>query len=599
MLRTSQIKKLLLRMIPKVITADQGLYIWLINRLVKPKEIILICFSADSKSRLVLQGKFSSSTEVKEIENLNPSKEFCTLFNSAVSKMASSSKFSDAVVINRNVERNPLTSNLLRYSHILNLCMKLNNFNANTVFVTDKKEIKKLIQKSLRNKHSPSWIPNLILTLRVVCSLPKFLFWYSINKFRCISLSVHQKPDILINTFVQNQAENNEFSDSYFPGVAEEISKHNLTVSYLISGYIWFPVELASIESNCIFPEFKHFKIKDFVKSLRTALRRTYAFKEAFSIEGFKLDHLWRFETRQHSTDLDLFHIGMRLSLFDRFSKVMPSVKAVVCEFEGMLIERAFAQSRNNSGYSFKVLSLQHNNYSSDLINIFPTDDDFSRNLLPNKIFFMGSKYLEDFRSKYPQFEDIGMVPAYRYRKTFENAMKVATDNWIGVVCGIRLVENLEIITWLKKHEKFSRVNFVFFIHPSMQPADRKILLEEMVGSSFSVSDTGFLQALNENSKFVVSSSSSGVIALFQNRQVLRIPTWKCADINPLEDFEDFYYHAENGDHVRKFLDLNSSLAGIPDTNFSPELIDSYFNYKINDLNLEISKISTKVTRRR
>ena len=204
----------------------------------------------------------------------------------------------------------------------------------------------------------------------------------------------------------------------------------------------------------------------------------------------------------------------------------------------------------------------------------------------------------KEFKIKKPQYEGIGIGPAYRYRRTFESAVRVAMDNWIGVVCGIRLVENLEIITWLKKHEGFSRVNFLFLNHPSMQPADRKILLEEMVGSSFSVSDTGFLQALNENSRFVVSSSSSGVIALFQNRQVLRIPTWKCTDINPLEDFEGFYYHSENEDHVRKFLDLNSSLVGTPDTKFSPEFIDSYFNYKINDLNLEISKISTRVTRR-
>jgi hypothetical protein len=120
-----------------------------------------------------------------------------------------------------------------------------------------------------------------------------------------------------------------------------------------------------------------------------------------------------------------------------------------------------------------------------------------------------------------------------------------------------------------------------------------------MFDSSFSVSATGFLQALNENSRFVISSSSSGVIALFQNRQVLRIPTLKCTDINPLEDFEDFYFHSENEDHVKKFLDLNSNLVGKPENKFSSELFDSYFNYKINDLNLEIKKISMSVTRRR
>ncbi len=582
-----------------MLSVDQGVYIWLVNRIVKPKEIILISFSADANSRFVLKNQFNSPTKVKEIENLNPKKEFCSLFTAAVSKMASSSKFSDAVVVNRNVERNPLTSNLLRYSYVIAQCMKLKSDKANVIFITDKKEFKKLLRKSLRNRHFPSWILDARVTIRVVCSLPRFLFWFSVNKIRSINLSVHQKPDILINTFVQNRAKSSEFSESYFPGVAEEINKQNLTCSYLISGYIWFPVELASKESNCIFPEFKHFKIYDFAKSFRTALRGTYAFKEAFTLEGYKLDHLWRFEARQHSRDLDLFHLGMRLSLFDRFSKVMPSVEAVVCEFEGMLIERVFAQSRNNPENSFKVFALQHNNYSSDLINVFPTDDDFSRNLLPNKIFFMGSKYLEDFRSQYPQFKETGLVPAYRYRRTFESVVKVAMDNWIGIVCGIRLIENLEIIAWLKKHGSSSRVHFLFFIHPSMQPADLKILLEKMFDSSFSVSATGFLQALNENSRFVISSSSSGVIALFQNRQVLRIPTLKCTDINPLEDFEDFYFHSENEDHVKKFLDLNSNLVGKPENKFSSELFDSYFNYKINDLNLEIKKISMSVTRRR
>jgi hypothetical protein len=210
----------------------------------------------------------------------------------------------------------------------------------------------------------------------------------------------------------------------------------------------------------------------------------------------------------------------------------------------------------------------------------------------------MGPKYLDDFRDINPFFEGIGLIPAFRYRSTFESTEKEGKDNSIIVVCGIRLLENLEVISWLKNQGEFKQIQFLFLIHPSMQPVDRKILIQEIAVSSNSVSHLSFLQSLLAYNRFVVSSSSSGLIALLRGKQIMRIPTLKCADINPLEDFQDFYYHAEFQDDVRKFLDINSNLDRTPNSRSRTQLYDLYFNQNINELKLEFQKISENSTRR-
>jgi hypothetical protein len=567
---------------PKVIKNDQRILMWMLSKLIKPKVIYCINFSVEKKT-FEKNDRLNNSTNVVEIINLNPGKEFCEDFSLAISKICSSSKFVDSVVINRNAERNPLVSNLLKYSYLITYCLRLKEDNVNAIFITDSVDFSKILKKSLSGKKIYSHLLKLKTITQLLNNLPKYIYWYLKNKFDTRVLPASQTPDVLINTFVQNEIKSNEFIDPYFPGITNDLAEVNLTYNYLISGYIWFPVELALQKSNNIFPEFNYFSIKDFFNSFRNLLRGTYAFQEIFRINGFELNYLWNFEANVHSTDLDLFQIGMRLSLFDRFSEVMPSVKAVVCEHEGMLNERVFAQARNNAQNSFKVFSVQHNNYSSDLINVTPTQDDFARNFLPDEIFFMGSKYKDDFTANYPGFRGVGLVPAYRYRTVFKNIGKVVGSDTIVVACGIRLIENLEIINWLKRNTKSIRGGILFLVHPSMQLVEKKILVKEIETNEHSVGDVNFLESLQSYNRFIISSSSSGIIALLSGKQVMRVPTSKCADINPLEDFKDYYHHAEDDKSARNFLENHANLYLTSNLRILKRLSNSYFNQEVND----------------
>jgi hypothetical protein len=589
----------LLKIVPKVIKNDQRILIWLISTLIKPKVIYRINFSVEKKKTFEMNDRINNSTNVVEIINLNPGKEFCEDFSLAISKICSSSKFVDSVVVNRNAERNPLVSNLLKYSYLITYCLRLKEDNLNAIFITDSVDFSKILKKSISGKKIYSHLLKFKTITQLIINLPKFTYWYVKNKFDTRILPVNQTPDILINTYVQNQIKSNQFIDPYFPGITNDLAEVNLAYNYLISGYIWFPVKLALYGNNYIFPEFNYFSIKDFFNSFRSLLRGTYAFQENFCINKFELSYLWHFETNAHSNDLDLLQIGMRLSLFDRFSEVMPSVKAVVCEYEGMLNERVFAQGRNNAQNSFKVFSVQHNNYSSDLINLTPTQDDFARNFLPDEIFFMGSKYKDDFTASYPGFRGVGLVPAFRYRTIFKNICSAVNADTIVVACGIRLIENLEIIDWLKRNTRSIRSSILFLVHPSMQLVEKINLIEEIEANKYSVGDVNFLESLQSYNRFIISSSSSGIIALLSGKQVMRVRTSKCADINPLEDFKDYYHHAEDDKSARDFFENHTNLDLTHNSKILKQLSNSYFNQDVNDFKRTIINLSQNFTRRR
>ena len=108
-----------------------------------------------------------------------------------------------------------------------------------------------------------------------------------------------------------------------------------------------------------------------------------------------------------------------------------------------------------------------------------------------------------------------------------------------------------------------------------------------------------FLESLQSYNRFIISSSSSGIIALLSGKQVMRVRTSKCADINPLEDFKDYYHHAEDDKSARDFFENHTNLDLTHNSKILKQLSNSYFNQDVNDFKRTIINLSQNFTRRR
>ena len=262
------------------------------------------------------------------------------------------------------------------------------------------------------------------LVLLLLWPVKKSLFHYLYRKKKPLT-----EPSVVIDTFflIKNITHSGSYSDTYLPGLDTVLDKHHI-------GYSYLPLFYGSR------------KLSDFVRTLKTlAGQRTDIISEFDLIDARSFGHLafdtllypWKvlrlakqfknspnilkqylYADLLHTIDTNSFDALCRYYQGKALSK-KEHVSKLILWYENQIIDKLLLLGINSHTKSIKTYGAQLLIYGPSVLNMIVDPEEKKFSLLPDKILYNGSKYLQQESALH---ESAG--PALRYKKIFSLTKK-------------------------------------------------------------------------------------------------------------------------------------------------------------------------------
>jgi len=364
-----------------------------------------------------------------ELEN-----EFQILQRELFEKNKNNKDFFFSNIASRNNDENEIYYNLC----IIELCLRLHAKNLLTKIITKNEAQKKtLIQKIKNIEIVSSKEKNIFLknTLNLIKNI-YYVFQLWINKdIKRGEKIKNLKKIILIDIFfIPKMFSNSIFENRYYGNFLEKIDKEKYNIIYLPTIFQRSLkkkyIRQAEKKIN-LFLQSDFLKLKDYIQSLTFHKRIKSINLSNLNFRSLKIDYLIKSELENHKFNQSTLKSLINFHCFKRMRQNEVDISLVIDWYENQIIDKGFNYGKNifypdvvSKGYVGLNSIFESNK------NFIPSDIEISKNITPNQICLISTKYLEKFK-KIKKNIKFCLAPAFRSSKLFDedNFKKIKNYN--------------------------------------------------------------------------------------------------------------------------------------------------------------------------
>ena len=332
-----------------------------------------------------------------ELEN-----EFQILQRELYEKNKNNKDFFFSNIASRNNDENEIYYNLC----IIELCLRLHAKNLLTKIITKNEAQKKILIQKIKNieiissKEKNIFLKNTFNLIKNIYYV--FQLWINKDIERSKKIKNLKKIILIDIFFVPKMFSNGIFENRYYGNFLEKIDKEKYNIIYLPTifqrslkkKYIY----QAEKKIN-LFLQSDFLKLEDYIQCLTFHKRIKSINLSNLNFRSLKIDYFIKSELENHKFNQSTLKSLINFHCFKRMKQNEIDISLVIDWYENQIIDKGFNYGKNifypdvvSKGYVGLNSIFESNK------NFIPSDIEISKNITPNQICLISSKYLEKFK---------------------------------------------------------------------------------------------------------------------------------------------------------------------------------------------------------
>jgi hypothetical protein len=280
-----------------------------------------------------------------------------------------------------------------------------------------------------------------------------------LHKFSGQKFSIEDKNNlILLDTyFVKPKIiEGGEFTDNYFPGLAEHLKKNKKEYVYIPKWYgsrlpfdSFRVFRILKKDQNPVLTQYQILRMRDYLKTLWFFILYPFSvFRLLKNLESSYEDKLINYAIWDVFDGVVIEHY-MRFLLGQRLSLLLKGKIKCLSWYENLPIDKNFYSGLRHLPNKTEIVGIQPYTRPNTIMNIFPDEQEIPFNVVPDKILVNGPGYCFDSEQIHV---DIG--PSWRYTHLFQPTEKNIKKDSILVLMPYwdfaisYILEVIQVVNW-------------------------------------------------------------------------------------------------------------------------------------------------------
>jgi len=498
-------------------------------------------------------------------------------------------------ILTRTFERNTLTSKLFQDCIFAISGIQIIQEHPHITVITDRigvaRDLSYSGESNIDTRYKTKKLQHRIQIFRDSKRIVKFSLWFTGNLLAVRKLR-SPNSKIILHSFADRETQStNQYEERYFPGLYSKFKHAGYEPSMFISNAGSYPrrlwMHLIDAGMNPTL-EFKYLTLRVLPSIVWKAFKIRKSGKSDFRIAATLLNETFKQSFEESRFDLGTLQALTRYySLNQLVSKRTPTEELIfLCEYEGMLLEKATALTRNRFPKKFKIVGIQHGTIFSNLLCTFPTNWELENAMLPDKIVCNGIQFERILSSAKIPKEILKVGPALRYGFLHQYSREESALNSKRIFVPLPLTKNQEIktIEFIEQALGSSSFQVLFKPHPI---STTRVELEACINRHphFAVTESEFSSLLGQIGVVVSQTTGSLLEFALLGYPVIRISNPYEIEFNSLESLEKGVMQVLEPHELESAI--LTSMSNVGTLNDSTEKLESYFS-KSEDFDLRI-----------